>query len=219
MPRTQGLDRAPQRSRRAERGRRRRWSLTTRILSATLGILIAGSAAYAATSWVVGLNAGSNAEGKSATVANLSITAISSPAPTNLLYPGSTGDVVAQITNSNAFPVTITAVNLPASTTYGAGYSNAALTTAQSGCDATTSTVGWNFSTSTSGSSHTLATPLTIAASGTLTVTFTNDAAMGTGSPAACENTYFSMPSLTGVGASAGQATATTSPATDAWTS
>jgi hypothetical protein len=50
-------------------------------------------------------------------------------------------------------------------------------------------------------------------------VTFTNDASMGAASPAACESTFFSMPSLTGVTATGGAATATTSPATDAWTS
>jgi len=52
-----------------------------------------------------------------------------------------------------------------------------------------------------------------------LTVTFTNDASMTANAPAACENTYFSLPSLTGVVATGGAATATTSPATDAWTS
>jgi hypothetical protein len=52
-----------------------------------------------------------------------------------------------------------------------------------------------------------------------LTVTLTNDASMTTAAPAACENTYFSMPSLTGLTATGGAATATTSPVTDSWTS
>jgi hypothetical protein len=47
----------------------------------------------------------------------------------------------------------------------------------------------------------------------------TNDASMASTAPAACENTYFSMPSLTGVAATGGAATATTSPETDSWTS
>ncbi len=68
-----------------------------------------------------------------------------------------------------------------------------------------------------------LTTALTVGASGApnnpLVVTLTNDASMGTSSPAACANTYFSMPSLTGVTATGGAATSTTSPATDAWTS
>jgi hypothetical protein len=52
-----------------------------------------------------------------------------------------------------------------------------------------------------------------------LTVTLTNDASMTAAAPTACENTFFSMPALTGVTASGGAATATTSPATDSWTS
>ena len=57
------------------------------------------------------------------------------------------------------------------------------------------------------------------AANNPLVVTLTNDANMATTSPAACANTFFSMPSLTGVTATGGAATSTTSPATDAWTS
>ena len=60
--------------------------------------------AYAATNWVVGLNAGSSGEGQSATIANLSITAVASPAPGNVLFPGSTGDVVVTIANPNSVP-------------------------------------------------------------------------------------------------------------------
>jgi hypothetical protein len=42
---------------------------------------------------------------------------------------------------------------------------------------------------------------------------------MTSAAPAACEGTFFSLPSLTGIAASAGTATATPSPATDSWTS
>jgi len=96
--------------------------------------------------------------------------------------------------------------------------------TTQAGClAATPSDVIWNFSTATSGSSHTLTTPLTVGASGQannpLAVTLTNDASMTAASPAACANTYFSLPSLTGITATGGAATSTTTPATDAWTS
>jgi hypothetical protein len=153
----------------------------------------------------------------------LTITAVASPAATNVLYPGGNGDVVLTISNPNAFPVTITAVNLPANTSYASGYTTSSLSTAQSGCSSTTSDVSWNYATGTSGSSHTLTTPVTVAAyNGTgnpLTVTLTNDASMALAAPAACENTYFSMPSLTGVTATGGAATVTTSPATDAWAS
>jgi hypothetical protein len=173
---------------------------------------------------VVGLNSGSSGEGQSATVNNLTITAVASPAASNLLYPGGNGDVVVTISNPNPYPVTITAVQLPTNTTYATGYTTSALTTTQTGClAATPSGVTWNYSTSTSGSSHTLTTPLTVGASGQannpLAVTLTNDASMAASSPAACAATYFSLPSLTGITATGGAGTSTTSPATDSWTS
>lgn len=188
--------------------------------SLATGALIVGAAVVvAATNWTVGLTGGSSGEAQSGTVSNISIAAVASPSATNLLYPGGSGDVVATITNNNAFPVTITGVNLPTNTTYASGFTTSALSTAQTGCSSTTSDVIWNYATATSGSAHTLTSALTVAANGTLTVTFTNDASMTSSAPAACENTFFSMPSLTGVVATAGAGTATTSPATDAWTS
>jgi hypothetical protein len=181
---------------------------------------LVGGGSFAATNWIVGLSAGSSAEGQSATVQNLTIAAVASPAAVNQLYPGGNGDVVATITNPNPYPVTITGVDLPTNTTYANGYTTSALGTTQTGCLSTTpSDVIWNYSTATSGSAHTLTTPLTVAASGTLTVTFTNDASMTASAPAACENTFFSLPSLIGVVATGGAATATTSPASDAWNS
>jgi hypothetical protein len=194
------------------------WSRSSKIASGVIGALLVGGASYAATLWVVGLGSGSSGEGQSAAVSNLTITAVASPSATNLLFPGAAGDVVAKITNPNSFPVTITAVNLPANTTFAGGFSDPALATAQTGCTSTTSAVAWSFATGTSGSSHTLTTPITIAASGNTTMTFTNAASMGTVAPAACENTYFSMPALTGVAASGGTATATVA-TTDSWTS
>jgi hypothetical protein len=201
----------------------RRWSRRSKVASALLGAALAGTAAFAASNWVVGLSAGSSGEAQSGTVSNLTISAVASPAASNLLYPGGNGDVVVTISNPNPFPVTITALQLPTNTTYANGYSNSGLTTAQTGCASSTpSDVIWNYSTGTSGSSHTLTTALVVAASGQagnpLTVTFTNDASMTTSAPAACEATYFSMPSFTGVTATAG-GTATSSPATDSWTS
>lgn len=205
-------------------GRPRRWRRPRRLAAAVLGAALVCAVAYGASNWIVGLAGGSSGEAQSATVSNLTITAVASPAAGNLLYPGGNGDVVVTISNPNPFPVTLTAVQLPTNTTYATGYTTSALTTTQAGCLASTpSGVIWNYSTSTSGSSHTLTTPLTVAASGQsnnpLTVTLTNDASMTSTSPAACENTYFSLPSLTGVTATGGAATATTSPATDAWTS
>jgi len=187
-------------------------------------VILAGGTADAITNWIVGLGANSSGEGQSATVANLTIVATATPAAGNKLYPGGSGDVVISISNPNAFPVTITAFNLPTSTTYAAGYSDGSLTTLQPGCAAATpNLVNWSFSTGVSGSTHTLTTPVTVGASAAannpLVVTLTNDAAMGSSSPSACQNTYFEMPSFTGVAATGGAATSTTSPATNAWTS
>jgi hypothetical protein len=199
-----------------ERSRRRK------LVFALFGALAATGLAYAVTNWAVGLSGGSSGEGQSGSVSNLTITAVASPAASNLLYPGGSGDVVATISNPNPFPVTITAVQLPTNATDAMGYTTSALSTTQSGClDSTPSDVIWNYSTGSGGSSHTLTTPLTVAASGqgALAVTLTNDASMTASAPSACENTYFSMPSLTGVTATGSAATATTSPATDSWTS
>lgn len=185
-------------------------------------MLTAALGAYA-TNWVVGLSGGSNGQAQSATISNLTITATATPSPGNTLYPGGSGDVVVTVSNPNKFPVTITAVNLPTNTTYAAGYSDSGLATAVAGCNATTnaSYVTWTGATTTSGASHTLTTPLVVAASGQannpLTVTFTNGAGMGTSAPLACAGIYFSMPSFTGVAASGGSGTPTTSPATDTW--
>ncbi|HKU56294.1 MAG TPA: hypothetical protein VJP41_04670 [Gaiellaceae bacterium] len=201
-----------------------RSSRRRRFLLALLGAALVVGVAYGTTNWIVGLNGGSSGEGQSANVSNLSITSVASPAANNLLYPGANGDVVVSISNPNPFPVTITAVDLPSDTTYATGYTTSSLTTTQSGCLASTpSGVSWSYATGSSGSSHSLTTPLTVAASGQannpLVVTMTNDATMASTAPAACESTYFSMPSLTGVSATGGAATATTSPATDGWTS
>lgn len=200
------------------------WSRRARVLAALLGVLLTGTVAYAASNWVVGLNPGSSGEGQSANVSNLTVSATASPAAGNLLYPGGTGDVVVTISNPNPFPVEITAVQLPTNATYATGYTTSSLAATQAGCLASTpSDVVWNYSTATSGSSHTLTTPLTVAASGQsddpLTVTFTDDASMTLAAPAACVNTYFAMPSFTGVTATGGAASVTATPATDSWTS
>lgn len=202
--------------------RRRHWSRGSKVLAAALGMVLAGAGAFAASNWVVGLSTGSSGEGQSATIQNLTITAVAATV-TNLLYPGGTGDVVVTISNPNPYPVTITDVQLPSNTTYADGFSNSALSVSQAGCTASTpSGVTWAYSTSSIGSSHSI-TPITVAASGKtgnpLTVTFTNDAAMASTAPLACANTYFSMPAFTGVTATGGAATPTSSPATDSWTS
>lgn len=202
----------------------KRSSRTRRLVAGLIGAALVSGVAYGVTNWIVGLNGGSSGEAHSGSVSNISITAVASPAAGNLLYPGASGDVVISISNPNPFPVTITAVQLPTNTTYATGYTTSALTTTQTGCVAATpSGVTWSYATGSSGSSHTLTTALVVAASGQadnpLAVTLTNDASMATSAPAACEDTYFSMPSLTGVTATAGGGSATSSPATDSWTS
>ncbi len=203
------------------KGREHAWLVTAACITA--GCALAGMAAYGATNWVVGLTSNAAAEAQSATISKVTITAVSTPG--DLLDPGDSGDVVVSIANANPYPVTITAVQLPTNTTYATGYTSSALTTTQAGCLSTTpSDVVWNFATTTSGSSHTLATPLTVAASGQadnpLTVTLSNDAFMGASAPLACANTFFSMPALIGITATGGgTGTATTSPAVDGWTS
>ena len=189
-----------------------------RIVAALAGTVMAASGAYAATNWVVGLVAGSAGVAQSAAISNLTITATASPTLTNLLYPGSTGDVQITISNPNPnpYPVSISALTLPSTTTYATGYTSSALTTTQTGCLATTpSDVIW----AATGTTHTLTTPLVVAASGQsnnpLTVTLTAAASMSTSAPAACANTYFSMPSISSITALSTTGAATTSPATD----
>lgn len=201
-----------------------RTTLRTRVIAASLGVTVAGAGAYAASNWVVGVASASSGQARSASNANLIISATAAPAPNNLLYPGAAGDAVVTIVNPNPYPVTITAVQLPADTSDATGYTTSALTTPVPGCLASTpSMVAWNFASPVSGSSHALATPLTVGASGSpddpLSVILTDDAIMGTSAPLACADTYLSMPSLAGVTASGGSAIATTSPAIDDWSS
>jgi hypothetical protein len=149
------------------RGEGRRRSQAASFAFALLGALLVGTGVWAGTNWVIGLGAGSSGEGQAANVANLTLTAVASPAATNLLYPGTAGDVVVSISNPNPYPVTITAVQLPTNTTYATGYTTSALSVTQAGClAATPSTVTWALSTGSSGSSHTLTTPLVVGASG-----------------------------------------------------
>jgi hypothetical protein len=217
------LPAVPMTSSDAYRPRSSRGTKGRRAASAVVGMALVGGGAYAATNWIVGLGAGSSGEGQSATVQNLTFSAVASPAATNQLYPGGNGDVVLTIANPNPYPVTVTSVNLPANTVFAGGFTASNLLTAQTGCSSSTSNVIWNFSTATSGTAHTLTAAVTIGPSGNannpLTVTLTNDASMTVATPAACQNTFFSMPSLTGIAATGGSATVTSTPVADGWTS
>jgi hypothetical protein len=218
---------APSSKRRHRRGflGEGRSSRLAKALAAAAGVALVGAAAYGTTLWLVGLNSGSSGQSKFATVSNLTITAVATPTPSNLLYPHGAGDVVAKITNPNHFPVTITKVKLPKSTVFGTGYTTSSLSTTKAACGATAtgSDVFWHYSSTATGTAHTLHTSITVAASGQsgdpLTVTFTNDAYMGTTASATCEGIYLKMPSLIGVTAfGGGNVTAASSPATDKWT-
>jgi len=89
---------------------------------------------------------------------------------------------VVTIANTNSYPVTITAVNLPTSSTQAGGFTTSALSTAQTGCSATASSVTWNFvsmpaltgMTATGGAATTLQT--------TVATTTWTSAALATGS-------------------------------------
>lgn len=144
------------------------------------------------------------------------------PSPTNRPYPGGNGDVVPTITNPNPDPVTVTGENLSAHTVFASGFTNANLGPAQTGCSSSTSNVIWNFSTATSGTAPTLTSAVTRGPSGNannpLTVMLTNDASMEPAAPAACENTFFSMPSLTGIAVIGGAVSVAAPPVTDSWT-
>jgi hypothetical protein len=193
-------------------------------LQIAVAAVLTTCAACAATSWDVGLNGASAGASQSGAISNVSISAVASPGPSSALYPGSTGDVVLTISNPNPFPVTITAVHLPTNTTYADGYTSSTLATKKAGCSAfTPSGVIWSFSSSSMGSIHTLTSELTVAPSGMtndpLIVTLRNAALMNLAASSACASSYFSMPSLTGITATSGTDTVTSSPAADAWTS
>ena len=187
-------------------------------LAVACGFLLSAGVAEA-SSWTIGISGTTGGEAVSGTLNNLTIAAVATPAPTNVLYPGSDGDVVLTITNSNNYPVTISALQFPSNLTGATGYTNSNLSTANTNCTALLSGVTWVYSTLTAGASHTLTTPLVVGASGNannpLTVTLTNFATMSSSSPIGCASTYFSMPVLNGVTASAGGTPVTTSPATD----
>jgi len=203
----------------------KRFSRRAKVFGAIVGAMLAGSAAYAVSNWAVGLQATSHGQGKSASVTGLIISATATPTPTNLLYPSGSGDVVLQVTNPNPFPVTLSALKLPANTVFGGGYSTSALSSAKTGCSTTSGATGtqviWTGATATSGTTHPLATPLKVAAANTaspLKVTLTNEATMGVTSPTACQATYFKMPSLIGVTATVSiTGSPTTGPTTDSY--
>jgi hypothetical protein len=195
-----------------------------RAIFAGLSIIMIGVGSYAAAGRAEGLAEAATGQVHAALTLNLSISAVATSVASAPLYPGSFGDVTVSIANPNPYPVTITAIQLPSSTTYATGYTSSTLDAPRTGCLADTpSDVSWSFATSTYASSHTLTTPITVGASGALNnpfvVTLRGAAHMGPSAPLACAGTYFSMPPLAGVIASGGSAMSTSTPAIDEWTS
>jgi hypothetical protein len=158
------------------------------------------------------------ASAEPSSVSDLSITAVSSPAATNQLYPGGAGDVIAVVVNPNSFEVAISALQLPSATTFATGYTDPGLTRVKPDCDSSDSQVGWRFAEPGSGVSHPLNSPLAVAAGSSLTVVFSDGAVMAQSAPAVCEATYFKMPSLIGITASASSLPVTSGTAIDGWT-
>ena len=200
-------------------GRRRRWRKRLLTVTVLLGVSGGGVLVVGAALGPIAVLGTEIRARPPLTVSNLAISATSSPWGTDALYPGATGDVVITIDNPNAQSVTISAVDLPANTSFAAGYTSSTLRTVQIGCSRTTSDVIWNASTPPRGSVHTLVTPLTVAADQSLMVTLTDAAMMGPWAPAACEATYFTMPPFEGVAASTGNQAPTALRSTDRWTS
>jgi len=133
------------------------------------------------------------------------------------LYPGGTGDVAVSIANRSSVTIMVTAIDLPANTTYAAGYTTSAGATPRPGCAAATSGVAWNGSTAARGSAHRLVTPLVIGAHRTAVVTLAEAARMSPSAPAACEGADFTMPALTGIGARADARARISTPPIDTW--
>ena len=185
------------------------------------GTMTAFFVAAAATNWTVGLNSGSDGEAQSATISNLTISAIASPGTGNLLFPGGTGDVVLKISNPNVFPVKVEGFKLPQDTAQADGYSSSAVNgTPIVGCDSTSSKVTWVGALNGSNADVTLTDALVVPAAfsgsaGTLSVTLTNEAQMDMAAPRACAGVYLKMPAFSDVDASGGAFTASTDPSTD----
>ena len=215
--------RPPLRLRRHRWPRRWSWSARTTLIGVVVSACLAGGVSYAATDRTLGLRERSAGGSPSAPITNLTIKAVAAPTPfpANLLYPGASGAVIVTISNPNRFPVTITAVQLPSDTRYAAGFTDPSLATPRVGCSAVTpSGVTWAHATSTNGSVQILTSPITVAAQSRVNVTFNNAATMAMAAPPACANSFFLMPAMAGLVATAaprGTARATVI-ANDGWT-
>jgi hypothetical protein len=171
--------------------------------------------------WASGINplAGVGAGGEPVVNSDTTLELAVAPTPHSAgLYPGGAADVSVIMTNHHEQPIRVTAVRLPSSGTFAAGYRNAAHTIRAAGCTVANSTVTWRESARTGGSIHQLRTPLVIGPHQSLPVLLTGVAQMGTGAPAACEGTYFAMPALGVIGTRANVRARSTPRPVDSWT-
>jgi hypothetical protein len=170
--------------------------------------------------WASGLNpvsstvVGGQAVRNSATAIQLSV----APTPNSAgMYPGASADVAVILTNHHSLPIRVRAVRLPSNRTYASGYRNAAHTIPVAGCTAANSGVTWRGSGPRGGTVHALDTPLVIGPHQSLSVLLTNGAQMSTSSPAACEGSYFAMPSLGIIGSRANIRARSVTRPVDSW--
>ena len=166
--------------------------------ASVLGVVLAGGAAFGATNWIVGLSAGSSGQAPVRQHLQPDDQCRGLARPHQSSLSGGHGRRGGHDQQPQPLPGDHhrAAVAHQHHLCHGVHHKRTATTT-QTGCLATTpSDVIWNYSTTTSGSSHTLTSAVTVGASGAannpLVVTFTNDASMTAAAPAACANTYFS---------------------------
>ena len=155
-----------------DRGRKK---LSKRITigSLVVGVLMAGSIAFAA--WTTnGAGSGYVAAGSEQDLTTLPVAA----STTSLLYPNGTADVKVKISNPNPYKVLVTAIN------NGTG----SILSGDGTCDASNGVAFANQSGS-----------WTVPAAGTLIVTLANAASMSNASVNACQGQTFAIPvALTG---------------------
>ncbi|MDP9329881.1 MAG: hypothetical protein M3P11_04480 [Actinomycetota bacterium] len=153
---------------------KRRFGKKLTVSAVFVGVALAGSLAFAA--WTTGgSGSGYVAAGSEQDLTTLSVAA----STTSLLYPTGSADVKVKINNPNTYNVLVTAIN------------NSGTGSIVSG-DATCDTSNGVSYTNQSGT-------WTVPASGTLTVTLTNAAAMSNASVNACQGKTFTIPvALTG---------------------
>lgn len=147
--------------------------LTRPAAIAVVALLVAGSLAYAA--WSV------NGSGTGAASATSAVSLALTPgSPSDALFPGASADVATTITNSNPFPVHVTAISLDS----GQGSAGFAVDGGHSGCNINT----LSFSAQTNGGSG-----WDIPANDSIDVDASDAIAMGSGANDSCQGATFTV--------------------------